>query len=596
MLALLVFASLSMAQQGPPEMHPEDSFLCYKAKASRGEVPVPAAEQAVLTDQFETDRPYEVKKERGICNPADDDGEGIVDPAIHLTAYKLRLMPGEPRHLRQENIRVFNQFGNLYVDTIKEDRLLMPATKDEAGGPVSAPDNASHEVDHYKCYKVKVTKGKERFPRGVQVDLSDQFEDKPFDVKKPKLLCTPVDKDGVGMKHPDGHLMCYKVKPAKGEAKHESRTGISVADDIVIRFMDTKKEELLCVPSLKNPVDFCGDRIINQEPLEECDGELIDNCETGEICSEECACTLCGNAVIDPGEDCEEHADCPGQEICTDCLCELQPPLGQRTFSLGPESAFLSGFLPGIPVANPVGTLAFDAGSPDESGFVPVTLLAPPYHVAIDIVLGIPETQCWRYTSCTGSLYCSGGANVDVLTELNSLPASEPMCIRDGTNYCPDVPESVCCSNSCEGTLVGGGNTDVLTTGVNPTDSGVGAMVLSCDIDILMGLPYGSDCLVQDYSGVTPRTLLLTTGTGTSVVTNHCSANGQHAEVPTFANNGENFDCASWTTENGAGILSMPVPAEEPSPFVVGDGSNALVLVDASPSGAFLEGTTGVLD
>ena len=121
-------------------------------------------------------------------------------------------------------------------------------------------------------------------------------------------------------------------------------------------------------------------------------------------------------------------------------------------------------------------------------------------------------------------------------------------------------------------------------------------MVISCDIDILEGLPPESDCSVQDYSGITPRTLLLTTGTGTSVVINHCSANGRHAVIPTFAETGEAFDCNTWTTANGPGVLAMAVPAEEPSPFVVGDGSNALVLVDASPSGAFLEGATSVLD
>jgi hypothetical protein len=303
--------------------------------------------------------------------------------------------------------------------------------------------------------------------------------------------------------------------------------------------------------------------------------------------------------VIDPGEDCEENADCAFNENCSDsCLCEQRPPFGQRVFSLGPDSAFFSGFLPGIPVANPTGTLVFDAGAPDSTGFVPVTLFGGPYYVAIEIGLGIPETQCWRYTSCTGSLYCLGGTNVDTVTELDSLPASEPMCIRDGSNFCPDLPESVCCSNSCEGTLVGGGNADVLTTGVNPTDSGPGALVLSCDIDMLHGLPLPleSDCSTQDYSGVTSRTLLLTTGIGTSVVTNHCSANGRHAVVPTFAETGAAFDCGTWTTANGPGVLSMAVPAEEPSPFVVGDGSNALVLVDASPSGAFLEATAGVLD
>jgi len=48
MSLLLVWASPSVAQQGPPKMYPEDGFLCYKARASRGEVPIPPGERAVL--------------------------------------------------------------------------------------------------------------------------------------------------------------------------------------------------------------------------------------------------------------------------------------------------------------------------------------------------------------------------------------------------------------------------------------------------------------------------------------------------------------------------------------------------------------------
>jgi hypothetical protein len=594
--ALLVLPSLSVAQQGPLDLHPDDGFLCYKGRASRNEVPVPPNLKVELADQFETKR-YLVYRERGICNPADQ-GEGIVDGDTHLTGYKIRLVEGEASHVRQTNIRVFNKFGYQFVDTIKEDSVLLPAAKDEAGGPVVPPNFQSHGLDNYKCYKIRATKGTARFPRGVQTHLSDQFENKLFDVKKPKLLCTPADKDEEGIKYPDGHLMCYKVKPAKGEPKHERRTGVSTADHVVIRHMDTKKEELLCVPSLKNAPDFCGDGVVNQPPFEECDGAVIGNCGVDEVCSGDCTCTLCGNNVIDPGEDCEEHSDCTGQEVCDDsCMCELLPPLGQRAFSLGPQSGFYATFLPGVPIATPAGTLVLDAGSPDELGSVPVNLLAPPYYVTTNVTLGVPETQCWRFTSCTGTLYCSGGANVDTLTEVDSLAESEPMCIRDGTNSCPDDPASVCCSNACEGVGVGSGNDNVITIGVNPTDSGAGAMALTCSVDVLTGLPYLSDCSVQDYSGASTHTLAATTATGTSRTLNHCAGTGAGRKVvPTFVNSGGNFDCESWTTENGPGSLAIPFPSEEPSPLATGDIPTAFILIDASPSGAFLDGATGVLD
>ena len=109
-------------------------------------------------------------------------------------------------------------------------------------------------IDHFKCYKVKVPKGIKRFQRRT-VTLADQFEDKEFVVTKPTKLCTPVDKNGEGFVNPKGkdgqHLMCYKVKPASGEAKHAKRTGVHVNNQFGPEQLDTIKEEELCVPSKK---------------------------------------------------------------------------------------------------------------------------------------------------------------------------------------------------------------------------------------------------------------------------------------------------------------------------------------------------------
>jgi hypothetical protein len=70
-------------------------------------------------------------------------------------------------------------------------------------------------------------------------------------VKKPKDLCTPVDKNGEGIEHPLAHLMCYAVKVAKGQAKTVLVPGIAISNQVFETAVDLRKEDLLCVPATK---------------------------------------------------------------------------------------------------------------------------------------------------------------------------------------------------------------------------------------------------------------------------------------------------------------------------------------------------------
>jgi hypothetical protein len=218
----------------------------------------PKGVQVSLTDQFDAAGIFTVKKPVSLCLPAEktfnDIVEDINDPDTHLKGYKIK--PQTP-HVPQTNIKVVNQFGQLFVDTIKPDRLLAPTAK-ELDHPVDAPDNDAHGVDHYKCYKVKVTKGTAKFPKGIQATVVDQFnQPKLYNVKKPTRLCTPVEKsrlpNGVPepIKDDAAHLMCYQAKPAKGQPKHVKVTGIHVNNQFGLEQLDTIKEEELCVPSEK---------------------------------------------------------------------------------------------------------------------------------------------------------------------------------------------------------------------------------------------------------------------------------------------------------------------------------------------------------
>jgi hypothetical protein len=87
------------------------------------------------------------------------------------------------------------------------------------------------------------------------VPVVDQFnQPKPYDLKKPTALCTPVNKNDEGIKTPDRHLLCYQVK---GQPKHRKVQGMQAHNQFGPEQLDTTAEEELCVPSPKT----LGDRL-----------------------------------------------------------------------------------------------------------------------------------------------------------------------------------------------------------------------------------------------------------------------------------------------------------------------------------------------
>ena len=222
-----------------------DPFLCYKAKPTRKTPKFVAVGGVSLDDEFESGM-VTVTRPEALCNPASGGGT-MLDAETHFAGFVIA--PDAP-HAVVELITVSDAFGSTVVDTVRVDRLLVPSAKSLVSPPV-APDPTAHDVDHFKCYGVTVPLGAPTPYKGVEVVLQDQFTDTPrrFSVKKPRLLCNPVDEDGEGIKNGDGHLLCYKVKPAKGELKHEQRIGVYTANEFGNQRLDTKKEELLCMPA-----------------------------------------------------------------------------------------------------------------------------------------------------------------------------------------------------------------------------------------------------------------------------------------------------------------------------------------------------------
>ncbi|MDA2924417.1 thrombospondin type 3 repeat-containing protein [Acidobacteria bacterium AH-259-L09] len=229
-----------------------DHFLSYQIKRSKGEPKFDKLE-VFLADQFAAGF-FRVEKRVALLNPANKNDEGITDPETHLMGYKVK----GPK-FKLKNIPLENQFGEFLVDVEKPERLLVPASKD-LFDLLPPPDSSTHNVDHFLCYKIEDhdddddgdddDDDDDDDASKFQAFVVDQFDQpKLFEIKKPRWLCNPVDKNGEGIKNPDNQLVCYTVKPAKGQPKHERVEGIFLNDQFGPARVDTKKERELCVPS-----------------------------------------------------------------------------------------------------------------------------------------------------------------------------------------------------------------------------------------------------------------------------------------------------------------------------------------------------------
>lgn len=231
----------------------QDNYLLYDVKIAK-HTPKFERRTVTLADQFDDDgasRRFKVDKVVQLGNPADMNGEDIIDPATHLVSYKIRREKGEPKHKPLSGVRVTNQFGEIILDTRKPDRLLVPSLKDLEDAIPDAVLPNPFPVEHFKCYKVKTTKGTPKFKKR-EVAVVDQFDQGALlKVEKPERLCNPADKNDEGIVNSSNHLLCYKVRRVKGEPKHEDVKGIHINNQFGPLQLDTKKEKELCVSSMK---------------------------------------------------------------------------------------------------------------------------------------------------------------------------------------------------------------------------------------------------------------------------------------------------------------------------------------------------------
>ncbi len=275
-----------------------DHFMSYVVKPTGKATFVPLG-PVTLTDAFvPTGADYDVAKPRALALPADKNGGGVHDDVTHLLEYAVKPSKNAAKFTPRVDVRLLNQCSDVTLVVKKPVSLLVPTAKD-LDNPVDPPDPANNELDHFLCYQAKpeakLASGGvlPKFPKGMQVDVVDQFDDsatRRYDLKSITKLCVPAGKSGsplflkgaakgtpatitpASVRHADALLVCYQVKLATAEIpqlgcgpfdpkskgtkidpkqpKHTPVLGIFVNNQLGPLRLDTVKELELCIPSV----------------------------------------------------------------------------------------------------------------------------------------------------------------------------------------------------------------------------------------------------------------------------------------------------------------------------------------------------------
>jgi alpha-D-xyloside xylohydrolase len=202
----------------------------------------PASQTAVLTDEIES-KTSDILAPTSLGYAVDKDGEGVRDATAHLACYGIRDAAGQPPFTRR-TVRVRNQFGVQTLQLRNAESLCVPS---EVDGVHSALD-----LDHYKCYRARRQPGSPRFrkQRAVLVDdVETNVARVTARVTRPSLFCTPVDRDGAGVRDPDTHLSCFKI----GEQPPLRPRPVGIQSAFDAASWTVGKAGTLCVPSRLMP-------------------------------------------------------------------------------------------------------------------------------------------------------------------------------------------------------------------------------------------------------------------------------------------------------------------------------------------------------
>jgi hypothetical protein len=209
-----------------------------------------------LLDDIEA-KDFDVRKSKALCTPADVSGAGIDDAETHLHARMIAESARQPRHVRQRGLTLVNALGAFTVDTVRPDRLLVPAAKGLDAFP-PPPDPSAHDVDRYKCYLAQSSSGAPKLPLGaaaLHVAIANQFTTgRVLRLNEVTRICSAVDEEGLGRKHPAAHLVCYQAqseKPLVGGDVEKAIGDLHVASEWGNEELDAQRSTYeLCLASL----------------------------------------------------------------------------------------------------------------------------------------------------------------------------------------------------------------------------------------------------------------------------------------------------------------------------------------------------------
>jgi hypothetical protein len=191
---------------------------------------------------------------------APDFGRNFIDPVFATTN------AGEVAFLNTLVNQLANDiYGDEYAGAISVPGglrgldLVLHAIDSKDGTPAGAYTqaysgdyfNGAGTIDHYMCYRSRVTPGTPKFTRVKNVALTDQFGSGEVDVKKPVAICPPADKNGEGVNDPVTHLESYAIGRSKGQPRDAKQFGLQVEDQFGTLTVDTRRADRLLVPTGK---------------------------------------------------------------------------------------------------------------------------------------------------------------------------------------------------------------------------------------------------------------------------------------------------------------------------------------------------------
>jgi hypothetical protein len=186
-------------------------------------------------------------KPKLLCTPADKNDEDPTAPSHpdHLETYQIR---PTTKFTKTSGLALMDQLGTTTVTLVKPATLMVPTAKSLTSAP-AAP--VTPIVDHFQCYKVKVTSATATLPM-TGVSVEDQFGLQTAELIKVKQACAPVDKNGEepGAGAHTGYLVCYQQR---SQPRFEKKSPVFTANQFGNEQLDVIKPSLLCLPAVRIP-------------------------------------------------------------------------------------------------------------------------------------------------------------------------------------------------------------------------------------------------------------------------------------------------------------------------------------------------------